>query len=215
MNKLKFLYDVVTTLRSKEVVNGVATVKVEKDQAKIFYVKNQFQKNLLTKQTRANITSEVDYEGKQVKHQSTTEFTNHCLDNGKHHKLFKHMHHGDGQCGGLKTKLTKLAFILSLLDNIKVEQQEDKTILATLELTELPEDIKILLQEKMSHAASSPHQDQCCFMKEFGCLGKGTFSLAMSVSNDYEIDKIVIAFDGVQQHEQHALSVIAELELTK
>jgi len=218
MNKLKFLYDVVKTLRSKDAINGMATVEVQKDQGRIFYVKNQFQKNLLTMLTTANITSEVDYEGKQVKHQSTTEFTNHCSNSGLHHKLFKHMHHADGQCGGLKSKLTKLAFVLELLDNIKVDQQEDKTILVTLEITQLPEEMKILLQEKMSHAQSSHKQDRCCFMKEFCCLGKGTFSLAMSVSKDYEIEKIVIAFDGVQQneqHEQHALGIVAELELNK
>lgn len=221
MNKLKFFYDVVKTLRSKEVIDGVATVEVKKDQGKIFYVKNQFQKNLTTKQTTANITSEVDYDGKRVKHQSTTEFTNHCFGDGMNHKLFKHMHHmhhADGQCGGFKTKLTKLAFVLGLLDNIKVDQQEDKTILMTLELTELPEDIKILLQEKMSHAESFHDQERCCFMKEFCCLEKGAFSLAMSVSKDYEIEKIVIAFDGVQQNEQqeqHALSIVAELELNK
>ena len=218
MNKLKFFYDVVKTLRSKDVINGMATVEVKKDQGKIFYVKNQFQKNLITMQTTANITSEVDYEGKQVKHQSTTEFTNHCLVNGMHHKLFKHMHHADGQCGGLKTKLTKLAFVLGLLDNIKVDQQEDKTILVTLEIRELSEDMKILLQEKMSHAESSHNQDRCCFVKEFRCLESGSFSLAMSVSKEYEVEKIVMAFDGVQeneQHEQHVFGIVAELKLNK
>ena len=217
MNKLKLLYDVVKTLRDKEVINGAATVEVQKDQAKIFYVKNQFQKNLTTMQTTATITSEVDYEGKKVKHQSTTEFTNECPGNGVRHKLFKHMHHAGGRCGGIKAKLTKIAFVLDILNSIKVEEQADKTILVTLEMTELPEEIKTLIQGKMSHAASYHNQDRCCFMKEFCCMEKGNFSFAMSVNQNYEIEKIVVTFDGVQQNEeneQHTLDIVAELQFT-
>lgn len=218
MNKLKLLYDVVKTLRDKEVIHGVATVEVQKDHTKIFYVKNQFQKNLVTMQTTASITSEVDYEGKKVKHQSTTEFTNQCPGSGMHHKLLRHMHHAGDKCGGIKAKLTKLTFVLGLLNSIKAEEQENKSILVTLEVKELPEEIKTLLQERMSHTESYHNQDRCCFRKEFCCIEKGSFSLAMSVSKDYEIEKIVIAFDGVQQNEQneqHILDIVAELQLNK
>jgi len=218
MNKLKVLYDVVKTLRDKEVINGVATVEVQKDHAKIFYIKNEFEKNLVTMETKANIISEVDYEGKKVKHQSTTEFTNHCPGNGMHHKLFRAMNHGGGKCGSIKAKLTKLSFVLGLLHNIKAEEQADKTTLVTLEMTQLPEDIKILIQEKMSHAESYHNQRQCCFMKECCCIEKGKFSFAMSVNKNYEIDKIVVTFDGVQHNEengQHVLDIVAELQLNK
>lgn len=221
MNKLKFLYDVVQTLRDKEVINGVATVEVKKDQTKVFYVKNEFQKNLVTMQTKASVTSEVNYEGKQVKHQSTTEFTKHCPGNGMHgmrHGLFRHMNHAGGRCGSIKDKLTKLSFVLGLLNSIKVEEQEDKTILVTLEIAELPEDIKTLLQERMSHAESDHSRGHCCFMREFCCIEKGKFSFAMTVNKNYDIEKIVIAFDGAQRNEeseQHLLDIVAELQLNK
>lgn len=218
MNKLKLLYDVVKTLRDKDVINGVATMEVKKDQAKIFYVKNQFENNLVTMQTTATITSEVDYEGKKVKHQSTTEFTNLCPGSGMHHKRFRHMHHAGDKCGGIKAKLTKLTFVLDLLSNIKAEEQEDKTILVTLEVKELPEEIKALIQERMSHTESYHDQDRCCFRKEFFSIVKGNFSLAISVTKDYEIEKIVVTFDGVrqdEQNEQHVLEVVAELQLNK
>ncbi|MEG6584882.1 hypothetical protein [Dendrosporobacter sp. 1207_IL3150] len=218
MNKLKFLYDVVKTLRDKDVINGVATVEVQKDQAKILYVKNEFQKNLVTMETKANIISEVDYEGKKVKHQSTTEFTNHCPGNGMHHKLFRHMHHAGGRCGGIKAKLTKLSFVLGLLDNMKAEEQADKTTLVTLEMTELPEDIKTLIQERMIHAESHHNQRHCCFMKECSCIEKGKFTFAMTVNIDHEIEKIVVTFDGVQQNEddeQHILDIVVELQLNQ
>lgn len=217
MNKLKFLYDVVKTLRDKEVINGVATVEVQKDQGKIFYVKNEFQKNLVTMENMATITSEIDYEGKKVKHQSTTEFTNCCRGDGARHKLFKHMQHA-GKCGGIKAKLTKLAFVLGLLNDIKVEEQQDKSILVSLEMTELPADLKTLIQEKMSHAESCHDQEQCSFKKELCCIKKGKFSFAMSVTKEYQIEKIVITFDGLQENaenEQHVLDLVAELQLSK
>lgn len=215
MNKIKLLYDVVKTLKGTDIFNGVATAEVQKDQVKIFYVKNEFQKNLLTMQTKANITTEIDYEGKQVKHQSTTEFTNHCPGHG-HHKLFEHMHHAGGKCGGVKAILTKLAFVFNILNSIQTEEHEDKTILITLDLTEIPEDIKTLIREKMSQADSGHKHETHCFIKEFCSMEKGNFSFAMSVNQYYEIEKIVITFDGIQnyeQNEQHVLNIKAELQL--
>lgn len=215
MNKIKLLYDVVKTLRGKDALRGVATVQVQKDQVQIFYVKNEFEKNLLTGKAKANIITEVDYEGKQVKHQSTTEFTN-CCQGDKHHKLFKHMH--SGCCGGLKQKLTKIAFALQLLNSLKAEEQNDKTALVTLEITELPDDIKALLKEKMSSADCCHNHGSACFMKEFCSIEKGNFSLVMSVNKDNEIEKIVITFEGIQnneQNEQHTLSINAELMLSE
>lgn len=215
MNKIKLLYDVVKTLRGKDVLRGVATGQVQKDQVRVFYVKNEFEKNLLTSKAKANITTEVDYEGKQVKHQSITEFTNCCHD-GRPHKFFKHMH--SGGCGGLKQKLTKLAFALNLLNNLKAEEQSDKSTFVTLEITELPDDIKALLQDKMSSADSCHNHGSHCFMKEFCSIVKGNFSLAMSVNKDNEIEKLVITFEGSQlneQNEQHSLSMNAELLLSE
>lgn len=215
MNKLKLLYDVVKTLRDKEIINGVATAEVKKDHGKIFYVKNEFEKNLVTMENTATITSEIDYEGKKVKHQSTTEFTNCCQGGGGRHKFFKHKEHG-GRCGGIKGKLTKLAFVLGILNDIKAEEQQDKSILVSLELTELPADLKTAIQEKMQHADHD--HGPCCFKKELCCIKTGKFSFAMTVTKDYEIEKIVITFDGLQENteqEQHVLDIVAELQLSK
>jgi hypothetical protein len=215
MNKIKLLYDVVKVLREKDVLNGVATAEVQKDQVKIFYIKNEFQKNLLTMQTKANITTELDYEGKQVKHQSSTEFTNYCPGHGIHHRGFGHMRHAGRKCGSIKGKLSKIAFLLNLLNNMQAAEQENKTTLITLELSEIPEDIKILIQEKMNHADSYHEHDRNCFMKEFCTIEKGNFSFAMTVNKSYEIEKIVITFDGIQnkEQEQHVVNIVADLQL--
>jgi hypothetical protein len=216
MNKIKLLYDVVKVMKEKDIINGVATAEVLKDQIKILYAKNEFQKNLLTMQSKANITTEMDYEGKQVKHQSTTEFTNYCSEHGMHHRGFNHMRHTAGKCRGIRGKLTKIAFLLNLLNSIQAVEQDNKTILITLELSEMPEDIKTLIQEKMDHADSRHNHGQNCFMKEFCTIEKGNFSFAMTVNKDYEVEKIVITFDGVQnmEQEQHVVNLIADLQLT-
>lgn len=217
MNKIKLLYDVVKALREKDVLNGVATAEVQKDQVRIFYIKNEFQKNLLTMQTKANITTEVDYEGKKVKHQSTTELTNHCPGHGIHHRGFGHMHHTDRKCGSIKGKLSKVAFLLSLLNNLQASEQENKTTLITLELSEMPADIKTLIQEKMGQDDSYHDHDRNCFIKEFCAIEKGNFSFAMTVNKSSEIEKIVITFDGTQnkEQEQHVVSIIADLQLAQ
>jgi len=214
MNKIKFLYDVVKTMRVKDALQGVSKIEVQKDQGQIFYVKNEFQKNLLTMQTKASIHTEINYEGKEVKHQSTTEFTNHCSHNGMGHKGFKHLHHLGGRCNGIKAKLNKIAFALRLLSDIQVIEQENQTTLITLELAEIPEEIKTLLQEKMNQPDSC--HNQCCFSKEIFAIEKGNFSSAMTVNKDYEVEKIVITFDGIQNNEEnetHVLSIIGELQL--
>ena len=214
MNKIKLLYDVVKALKEKDILNGVASAEVEKDQVKIFYIKNEFQKNLLTMQTKANITTELNYEGKQVKHQSTTEFSHDCPDHGMHRGGFAHMHHIGRRHGSIKGKLSKIAFLLNLLNNVQAAEQENKTTLITLELSEIPEDIKTLLQEKMSHADYHKH-DRNCFMKEFSTIESGNFSFAMTVNKSYEIEKIVITFDGIQnkEQEQHVVNLVADLQL--
>lgn len=216
MNKIKFLYDVVRVLRSKDIFTGVATAEVEKDQAKIFYVKNEFKKNLLTMQTTANIITEIDYAGKQVKHQSTTEITHPCTCQGMRPHFFRHLHHTGGRCGGIKSKLEKIGFALSLLNNLQIEEHADKTSLVTLEVTEIPEDIKARFMERMNHGKAEPPEGRHCFLQEFCSLEKGNLSIAMSVNKEYEIERVVVTFDGTQinaQNEKHELNIKAELQL--
>lgn len=215
MNKIKFLYDVVSTMRAQNEVTGTATAEVQKDQQKIFFVKNQFQKNFLTKQTKATITTEIDYDGKEVRHQSTTECLNHPHAAMHHHRGFGHMmHHGMGH-RSLKTKLNKLAFALHLLNNVQIEEQENKTFLITLEVKELPDELKTFFKEQMEQAEHH-HKRHHGFIKDFCSLGKGVLSFAMTVHEDYTIEKISVTFDGLQnksQAESHEVNLIGNLQL--
>ena len=56
-------------------LHGVLTAEAQKDRVNIFTIRNEFDKNLQTGLTKAKISTEIDYEGKMVKHESNTEFT--------------------------------------------------------------------------------------------------------------------------------------------
>jgi hypothetical protein len=215
MNKIKLLYDVVTTLKDKETLTGVIKAAICKEQVTLFSLQNEFAKNLLTGQTKAKISTGLDYEGKKVQHESTTEFTmpGHC--HHRHHEFFKHIHHHAGQCGGIKGKLSKLAFALSILNSLQVEEQEQGTIVVSLNMNEVPEDMKEMLREKMSHARA--HHEHHGFMKEFCTMEACDFTFTMLVNKKHEIEKIAVTLAGTQrdeQHQPHDLTAIAELRFS-
>lgn len=212
MNKLKLLYDVFTVLRNKEVIAGIAQSNISKDQRTIFSFENEFTKNLVTRQSKSCIRTTLDYEGKQLKHQSTTEFSNLCG-----HGFFRRHHHGRGHgcCShGLKGKLSKLALAFQLLNQLQAEEQADHTTLITLELTELPPELK-----ECFAAAKARHEghEACPLLTELGALTQGSLSLAIVVDQDRDIEKITLVFDGVQRAEHgdsHKIQATGELKIT-
>jgi len=205
MNKIKLLYDVVKTMRNKEVVNGILTVKVSKAEANLFSLRNEFEKNLLTGQTKAKINTELDYEGKTVKHDSNTEFTIPASGDCRCHEFFARLHQSHSTCcaGRLKDKFSRLLFALGVLNALQTEEQADKTMIISLNAKDLPEDVKTLLCEKMSRA-SECHQHGHGFLKEFCAADNLDFALNIFVNKNYETDKIVISVVGSQKDEHNA-----------
>ncbi len=130
MNKIKLMYDVVKKLKEKDVFKGTLAAEVKKDQVKVFSLVKEFEKDTAQGQVKVKITTQWDYEGKQGKHESSTEFNiqGHCA--GIHHGFMKHRHHklhGMKNCG-IEGKLSKIAFVLSVLNNMKTEEQADKGV---------------------------------------------------------------------------------------
>lgn len=116
MNKIKLMYDVVKTMKEKELINGNLTVEGTKDQVQFVRFANEFQRNLLTGDVKAKISTQLDVEGKKVKHESSTEFTLNHNRQGMFHHFGMHMHehhrlHHSGQGHSFKDKLTVLAFV--------------------------------------------------------------------------------------------------------
>jgi hypothetical protein len=216
MNKIKFLYDVVMAMKAKDMFSGTATAEVQKNQAKVFFIKNEFQKNFVTMHTKADITTTYDYEGKQLNHQSTTEFTScdTCHEELRH-KFFRHMHHMGHGCCGLKGRLSKLAYLLKLLDSIQVEEQENKNYLISLEVKDIPDGIKAHIKERIAHHDSCCNHSHC-FMGELCQINDGKLSLAISVNEKHAVEKIVVTFDGIQNpidQDANDWSIVANLEL--
>ena len=214
MNKIKLLYDVVMTMRNKEALHGVLTAEAQKDRVNIFTIRNEFDKNLLTGQTKAKISTEMDYEGKMVKHESNTEFTLPCSGESRHCGFMKHLHgdHSAG-CGGLKGMLAKLSLALAILNALQADEQENKSIVMSLNADDLPEDHKEMLREKLNCASSCGHGGHG-LLKEFCTADKLDFLLKMFVNKKSEVEKILITFGGSGrdgQNEKHDLKTTAEL----
>lgn len=205
MNKIKLLYDVVKTMRSKEVLNGILTVKVHKAEVNLFSLRNEFEKNLLTGQTKAKIDTTLDYEGKMVKHESNTEFTMPHSGGCRCHEIFQHLHKSHATCcgGRLKDKFSRLLFALGVLNALQTEEQADKTILISLNANDLPEDVKLLLREKMNQASECHHHNHG-FLKEFCAADSLDFVVNIFTNKNYEVEKIVITLVGTQKDEHNA-----------
>ncbi|MDR3560702.1 MAG: hypothetical protein P4N59_04575 [Negativicutes bacterium] len=215
MNKIKALYDVVKTMKNKETFNGTLMVQVHKDEAQLFSLRNEFEKSLLTGQTKAKINSELDYEGNTVKHESNTEFTRLRSGECRHHEFIRHLHPGHANgCRGLKGQLSRLAFALSILTALQTKELDGKTSVISLNATDLPEDTKALLREKINHAGACHGHHRHAFLKEFGEAADIDFVVELSINKNCEVEKIVATLVGTQKDEKnvaHDLTARAEL----
>ena len=187
MNKIKLIYDVVKTMKEKDILTGTLKAEGLKDDERgVIRIQDIFEKNNLTRKTKAKIKSEVDSDGKKMKMDNVMEFEG--KDFHGHHGFMKHghcHHHGhhfgqnpDENSGGFKGGLNKLAFALSILNNLKVEENEDKSIVLFLTLADIPEELKKMLKEKRQHG-NTEHENHHhhSFMKEFHDVEKTILTL--------------------------------------
>jgi len=104
MNKIKLLYDVVKTMKEKEVFEGRLNVEGKKDEISVLSLVNKFAANHQSGDVKADISLEVDCQGNKVKHESSLEFNKKCCPGHLHHQ-FKHDASDHGSCCGIKSKL--------------------------------------------------------------------------------------------------------------
>ncbi len=216
MNKLKILYDVVRTMKNKEVFDGTLAVQVSKGGTQVFSLRNDFVKDLPSGRTKAKITTELDCEGKAVKHESVTEFAMPGAGECRHHGFFRPMHHAHG-CGhaGLKGGLARLAFALGVLTAVRTEEREDRTTVISLSAADLPEDAKALLRERLKWAEACQHRGHG-FMKEFWGADDVDFDVEIFANKNSEVEKLVATFAGTRKDgpdAPHDLTARAELSL--
>ncbi|NPV91115.1 MAG: hypothetical protein HPY50_10130 [Firmicutes bacterium] len=213
MNKIKLLYDVVKAMRDKNEFQGVVKARGTCDSVEVMRFENEFQKNLATGLTKARINTVLDHDGKQVKHESSTEiygcFPDHC---GGHHRRFHRFHSEHHRCCGGRAKLTKLAFILNALNNLKVEEQADKSVVLTLNLTEIPEDLKAEIHARM---AEKHHREMCC-LKGVTAVENPQAALTVWLTKNSEVERVILTASAKlvkEGGETKAAELSAEIKL--
>lgn len=231
MGKSKLIYDVVKTMREKEVFKGTINVEGKKDQTRVFGFSNEFEKDTLTGQVKSKIYTELDYEGRKIKHEGTTEFN--MLDRSckPFHDFGRYMHHRhafrhDESCirqGSIKDKLSVLAFMLDTFNNMKTDGQEDGGFLVSVNVSEMPDDLKEAIHKRMEHGNMHRYDEtgqnsdkHLCFMKEFFTTEKTNIVLNIWINGKNEVEKAVLEVEGKQKGtsgEGHEISLKVEMEL--
>lgn len=222
MNKIKLMYDVVKTLKEKEVFKGTLKAEARKDQVKVFSLEKEFEKNSLSGQVKSKISTEIDYEGKKVKHESSTELNMQNCCEGSHHGFMKHIHeqhqlHGR-KCCSVKGKLSKIAFVLNTLNNMEVDEQEDKGVALSININEIPQELKDMIQQKMQHKGlQEERESHCCCMEEFCQTEDINIDIKVQINKNNEIEEVLLVVSGKQKKESdeiHDIHLEAALNLT-
>lgn len=241
MNKIKLMYDVAKALQAKNVFIGSLEVEGKKDQVGFFALKNEFEKNLVSGQVKAKVSTSLDLEGKQIKHESTSEFNiqNCCAGRHRHHHrphhhLRGHFHSNGfneetGCCGsdesnccctGLKGKLSALTYVLGLIDKVEIEEQANNALALTLKIDELPEELMQHMQRRFQHGMApneSQGQECCSGMHSMMNIEKPVIAINIQLNADKAIEKVVITAEGKQKDNSdqiHDINCKAELNLT-
>ena len=216
MNKIKLLYDVARTMRTKEKVDGILTAQVRKDKEEVFSLRNEFGKNA-TGEATAKVSCELNLDGSRVKRESLTEFstTGDCRHGrGVLGRLFHH-HHGTRECCGIKGFFTRVSFALGILSSLQAEEQGNGGAVISLNLNDIPEEMKKLLLEKMNQKhARHPHG---CILTESDVLEALDGVAVLTVNKSREIETFTINMDGRVQNaasELQTLSANAEVQFS-
>jgi hypothetical protein len=219
MNKIKLMYDVVKTMRDKEVFIGSLAVNGKKDQIDCFSFSNEFEKNNATGKVKFHIKTDVDCDGKQMKHESSSEFNmqncrsrmhrHHQYHNFGHDLRFQGCPDDPERCdSGFKARMSGLMFILRLIDDMEIEELENKRVALTLNLDELPEGLMDHFHGRFQHRMS-PDSFQCPpqhpGMKALGSIEKPHVRINIKLNQDKAIEAIVINADGKQKDESNTL----------
>jgi hypothetical protein len=215
MNKIKVLYDVVKTMKEKEVLKGNIKLEAVKGEMKVLSFSNEFETNTKNGETKANINVDLDTEDKKVKHKSHSEFN---IKDCPHHRFHRGMHmhnhginmHGIHGHGGIKGGLSKIAFMLNLLNNVQVEEKDEKAIIS-LQLKEVLKEIKDMHKEfykgmdnekVMEHIRQMKEGSGEDFKKHHEFIKKLLFSedsetlLKIYANKNNEVEKIEISSKG-------------------
>jgi hypothetical protein len=234
MNKLKFLYDVVKTMQAQENLKGTLLVEANKDQTSFFVLESQFAKNMVTGEGQSKINTEFDYDGKKMRHESSTEFAANTIC-GFHDRMHQHFREhcragrlrheaNPGQrCCGFKEKLNHIALLLQLLSSFKIEENAGQSYILTVNSVDFPEELKKALIQKLKqhHDTAQPGCDEsrfgaCKLIRELHQLQDHDLELRIKINRNYTIAQLNLVFKGFGKDENNIRSdweLKAELNL--
>ncbi len=205
MNKIKLLYDIFTTMKKKKEIKGIVHIEGKKDKKNIFKLENEFEKNMENGHMKANIRTEVNDQGKVLNHEGTTEFSFEDFDGEDHHGFMHHFHHYSHRKNrGVKERLNKVAFMFHILNELKVNDQENNGYTLSLNAKEIPEEIK----NKIHH----PH-----FIEEFHSIDLENMDLNVFINKSYEVKKIELTASGNKMEEKeiaYEMDILVEISLS-
>ena len=212
MKKIKMLYDVARTMKNMAKIDGVITVDVRKDQEAVFSLRNKFEKDEAGKVT-AQVSSKMNLNGEDLTRESTTEFTL-TGDHGPC-KMWKSFHrrHDAAGCHGIKGVFHRISVALGILSSLKVEDQQNGAAVISLDLNDIPDEMKTMLREKMLQKHAS-HPDCGCMQ---GCRNVEMLNglVVITVNEKHAIDKVTVNLDGRAQDaesKEHTMAATAELQ---
>lgn len=228
MGKIKLLYDVITTMKDKESFSGTLKVEGSRDKVKILGLDNEFEKNMADGRVKAKFSLEMDCEGKKVKHESSTEFGGPGFQGaGKHGfmgRMMAHHCHGHhpfhghpGPCCGIKDGLARLSFILSVLNSMKVKEQEDKSTVLSLDFAEINGEMKKTIHEKLLQKIMEHDHGHQCVCKEFSGMDDIKAGLNILINKNREVEKVTLMIEGKQKdqvNDPRHMNLQAELLFT-
>lgn len=202
MNKIKIFYDVFKTMKSKEVFNGTLIAEAVKGQKKVFSIENTFEKNKKRGFKKVTTNSEVDCEGKKIKLQNSFELEG-CECKG-HECFMKHIHANHKDNSNVKDCFGKITFALGILNSLKVLEQQDKSIILSLQPDDMAEDLKAAFCEYIKECCEKhkcADEDNCKhkFMKEFHSMEKTDFNFKVFINSKSEIEKVSIEIHGAMK----------------
>lgn len=232
MNKIKFLYDVVKTMKAKDGVQGVLAVEASRDRKKVLDVHTEFEKNNVTGTKRSKIKAEYDCDGRTLRHESSTEVTGgECqgwrdqMHQGFRNRIHQHFGaaHSGCKCGGIKDVLGRIGLMLQLLQIMKLEETADKSVVLSLNFNDLPDEVKQEIGEKIKqhHEFAPQHLKPewfkgSCWMADWGQMEDLQLELSAIIKPSFEIEKGILVLDGVKKDANQNQSEVAlkvELDL--
>lgn len=192
MNKIKVLYDVIKTMKKKEVINGIVNLEVVNGETKVVSFSNEFTRNTVSGEVKAKISNEINVDGNKVKQEINTELNiKECPIHKFRHG--EHMRHGN--------KFSKALFMLNALNNLKAEEREDKIVLS-LDLKEVLREGKELRAEfnRPNQECEGNHKFGQCkhpeFIKKLLSAKYKDAVLNVTINKSSEIEKIEISANG-------------------